>query len=184
MTDNQTEIASAESALGRRIAIDAIRFERTFAAPPARLWAALTTPEGLEPWLGSATLELRTGGVYRVRLNEEVEMVGRIVTLEPPAKLVLAWHEIEGGVATAHATTDDDESELSFELQPEGNGTRLVLVHRLIRAGEAMIGFGAGWHALLEALRASLAGAPAIDVARTYASLQPSYLEAFSDEMQ
>ena len=41
------------------------RIERTveLAAPPDRVWAALTTAEGLSAWFGNeATIDLRPGG--------------------------------------------------------------------------------------------------------------------------
>jgi uncharacterized protein YndB with AHSA1/START domain len=144
------------------------------------VWRALTTPEGLAPWLGKATLELRLDGRFGLQLNDDVFMDGRITALDPPLRLVLAWREIEAGVPTPHATTGNDESELSFELRSEGAGTRLVLVHRRIRPGEQMNGFGAGWHAHLESLLASLGGAPEVDRTDLYQRLHPAYVEAFS----
>ena len=45
------------------------RIERTveIARPPAEVWAALTTAEGLASWFGDeATIELRPGGPARM----------------------------------------------------------------------------------------------------------------------
>ena len=49
------------------------RIERTveIAHPPARVWAALTTAEGLGTWFGNAaTIDLRPGGAARDDLDE------------------------------------------------------------------------------------------------------------------
>src|SRR5258708_5544634 len=37
-------------------------FRRRYTKPVAKVWAALTTPERLEDWLGAANIDLRVGG--------------------------------------------------------------------------------------------------------------------------
>jgi uncharacterized protein YndB with AHSA1/START domain len=65
------------------------RIERTVevAHPPEKVWAALTTAEGLSAWFGNeATIDLRPGGAARMRWNEEgftAEM--RVERVEEPA---------------------------------------------------------------------------------------------------
>ena len=179
MIENDPGSTLVTDALGERVGPDTIRFERRFDASPERVWQALTTPEGLETWLGGATIDLRPGGSFRVQLTPNVTMDGRIRHLEPPAKLTLAWRELEDGALTHHAVTETGESELSFELRADGDGTRLTLVHRLIRAGEPMIGFGAGWHAFLQKLRTSLASSASLDVMEYYERVRPAYVRAF-----
>ena len=39
-----------------------LRFERRLRHAPGRVWAALTTPEGLRGWLAAAEIEPRAGG--------------------------------------------------------------------------------------------------------------------------
>jgi uncharacterized protein YndB with AHSA1/START domain len=154
---NWGEAANAESApLGERIAENAIRFERVLRAPMERVWHALTTPEGLAPWLGAATVDLRAGGAFVLDFGES-EMRGRILTLEPPTRLVLSWQEWADGEVAEYGITPDFHSELSFELEPLPHGTRLTLLHRLIETDEIMASFLGGWHAHLEALHAALA---------------------------
>lgn len=43
-----------------------LRFERRLRLSPERVWAALTTPEGLRCWLAEAALELEPGGTMRL----------------------------------------------------------------------------------------------------------------------
>jgi len=44
-----------------------LRFERRLRHSPERVWAALTTPEGLACWLAEAEIEAKPGG--RMELN-------------------------------------------------------------------------------------------------------------------
>src|SRR5258705_3889151 len=37
-------------------------FRRRYTKPVAKVWAALTTPERLEDWLGAANIDFRVGG--------------------------------------------------------------------------------------------------------------------------
>src|SRR5258706_266915 len=39
-----------------------VAFRRRYTKPVAKVWAALTTPERLEDWLGAANIDLRVGG--------------------------------------------------------------------------------------------------------------------------
>ncbi len=163
---------------GQRIAEDAIRFERRLEAPIDRVWASLTTAEGLAPWLGTARIELRKGGDFIVNLTPDILMAGTILILEPPRLLVIAWHELENGSSTQHATTHDDRSELSFALEVEGDGTRLILTHRLIRGAVTMTEYSAGWHAYLDALASALEPGAPVEVGHRYEKLRPYYEDA------
>jgi uncharacterized protein YndB with AHSA1/START domain len=159
-----------EQHFARRVGDDAIRFERTLAAPPERVWRALTTPEDVAVWLGQlATIEPRVGGRYVVTFDDDDRMNGTIVEIETNRRLVLTWRE------------DPDESLVTFELaRTQNGGTTLVLTHRRVRAGEQTIGLGAGWHTHLDALEAWLVDAAPLDRAAAYASLRPMYVARFA----
>ncbi len=173
-------VSSDDAPLGERIAGNAIRFERTLPAPIERVWEALTTPAGLAPWLGEAAIDLRAGGHFRLDFGES-EMRGRILTLEPPTRLVLFWQEFDvAGPIAEHGVTPDFHSELSFELRALANGTKLTLVHRLIAGGDVMASFLGGWHAHLAALRATLGKSPSPDRGALYELIKPRYDALFS----
>jgi len=121
-----------------------VRFEREYAAPVERVWAAVTDPEQLRLWLaaGGAVLEPRVGGRFEVRMtpDEKETAWGTVLAFEPPRLLEVEWR-FEG----------EDESVLRIELEPRGEATLLVLDHRLLQAGQAP-GYGSGWHAYLDGL--------------------------------
>jgi uncharacterized protein YndB with AHSA1/START domain len=101
------------------------RIERTveLAHPPAEVWAALTTPEGLGTWFGDqATIDLRPGGSAKMTWTGGHVADMRIERVEEPEVFGFTWH-IEG-------LPDDDprRTYVEFTLQPAGAGTRLTVV--------------------------------------------------------
>jgi uncharacterized protein YndB with AHSA1/START domain len=166
----------SENEYGESIGEDTLRFTRRFDALLERVWQALVTPERLGLWLGRATVEARAGGRFEIDFDGENRMDGRILTLESPHRLVLAWHEISDGKASKHATSNNDESRVSFELSAHADGgTMLVFTHCRIRRGDGMIGFGAGWHAHLAALGAAINGSHMPDRDELYERLRGPY---------
>jgi len=102
------------------------RIERTveIAHPPAKVWAALTTAEGLGTWFGhEATIDLRPGGAARMRWTEEgftAQM--RVERVEEPRVFGFTW-----GI---YGLPEDDprRTYVEFTLEPVGAGTRLTMV--------------------------------------------------------
>jgi uncharacterized protein YndB with AHSA1/START domain len=101
------------------------RIERTVevAHPPATVWAALTTAEGLAAWFGNeATIDLRPGGAARMRWTEEgftAEM--RVERVEEPTVFGFTW--------PIFGLPQDDprRTYVEFTLEPAGAGTRLTV---------------------------------------------------------
>ena len=102
------------------------RIERTVevAHPPAKVWAALTTAEGLAAWFGNeAAIDLRPGGAAWMRWNEEgftAEM--RVERVEEPRVFGFTW-----GIYGLPAD-DPRRTYVEFTLEPAGAGTRLTVV--------------------------------------------------------
>jgi uncharacterized protein YndB with AHSA1/START domain len=101
------------------------RIERTVevAHPPARVWAALTTAEGLGAWFGNAaTIDLRPGGVAEMTWTEGHKASMRIERVEEPHVFGYTW-----GI---YGLPDDDprRTYVEFTLVPTGTGTRLTVV--------------------------------------------------------
>jgi len=150
---------------------DTLRFVRHFDASPARVWETITTRAGW-PWVRDMSADLRLGGAFELDFDEDNSMRGRIVTFEPHRLFELEWVEASidepGAAPRLHS-----ESVLSFELEPEGEGTKLTLSHRHVTREEAP-GFGAGWHAHLGRLQVYLAGDD-FELPSMFGALLPKY---------
>ena len=73
------------------------RIERTVevAHPPAKVWAALTTAEGLGAWFGNeAAIDLRPGGSARMRWTGGSTVEMRVERVEEPTVFGFTWHDL------------------------------------------------------------------------------------------
>jgi uncharacterized protein YndB with AHSA1/START domain len=101
------------------------RIERTveLAHPPAKVWAALTTAEGLGTWFGhQATIDLRPGGSAQMTWNSGDKAEIRIERVDEPTTFGFTWH-IYGLPAE-----DPRRTYVEFTLEPVDTGTRLTVV--------------------------------------------------------
>jgi len=115
-----------------------LRMERWLKHPPEKVWRAVTEPERLADWFPERiTPELSEGGTVAY----ESGLTGVVTDLDPPRLIAYTW----------------DTDHLRWELHPDGEGTRLVLLHTFDdRAGAGS--FGAGWHTCIVALALALDG--------------------------
>ncbi len=91
--------------------------------PPAKVWAAITTAEGLGGWFGDkATIDLRPGGMGCVSWSSGDEANLRIERIEEPTVFGFTWH--------INGLSEDDprRTYVEFTLEPMGRGTRLTVV--------------------------------------------------------
>ncbi|MFD5246217.1 SRPBCC domain-containing protein [Amycolatopsis sp. NPDC058340] len=101
------------------------RIERTveIAHPPAKVWAALTTAEGLGTWFGNqASIDLRPGGEAEMKWDEGHKANMRVERVEEPEVFGFTWN--------IYGLPDDDprRTYVEFTLAPNGEGTRLTVV--------------------------------------------------------
>jgi len=101
------------------------RIERTvdLTAPPEKVWAALTTAEGLAAWFGNqATIDLRPGGSAQMKWTEGFTAYMRVERVEEPSVFGFTWH--------IYGLPEDDprRTYVEFTLEPAGAGTRLTVV--------------------------------------------------------
>jgi uncharacterized protein YndB with AHSA1/START domain len=101
------------------------RIERTveLAQPPATVWAALTTAEGLGAWFGNeAAIDLRPGGLARMSWTGGPTVQMRVERVEEPKVFGFTW--------PIFGLADDDprRTYVEFTLEPAGTGTRLTVV--------------------------------------------------------
>jgi uncharacterized protein YndB with AHSA1/START domain len=102
------------------------RIERTveLAHPQEKVWAAITTPEGLSSWFGDEVeIDLRPGGTGEMRwVKEGFTARMRVERVEPPTVFGYTW-----GV---YGLPDEDprRTYVEFTLEPVSGGTRLTVV--------------------------------------------------------
>ncbi len=101
------------------------RIERTveIAHPPAKVWAALTTAQGLGNWFGhKATIDLRPGGSAQMTWDSGDRAEMRIERVEEPTVFGYTWH--------IYGLPEEDprRTYVEFTLEPDGDGTRLTVV--------------------------------------------------------
>ena len=149
-----------------------VRFERWLPGSMDRVWAYLTQPELLRTWLAGAGVQPKMGGSVELRFAEadltdfqpdDCICRGNITRFDPPRTLAYTWKEGE-----------KQESEVSFELAPEGDGVRLTLTHRRAPKSE-LAGFCGGWHIHLTALASRLKGKLPGPFMVAYRAVAPHY---------
>jgi uncharacterized protein YndB with AHSA1/START domain len=101
------------------------RIERTMelAHPRAKVWAALTTAEGLGAWFGQeAGIDLRPGGKAWMKWDNGHKANMRVERVDEPNVFGFTWH--------IYGLPDDDprRTYVEFTLEPDGAGTRLTVV--------------------------------------------------------
>jgi uncharacterized protein YndB with AHSA1/START domain len=108
------------------------RIERTveLAHPPQKVWAAITTAEGLGTWFGNkASVDLRPGGTAQLSWDDGASASLRIERVEEPTVFAYTWH--------IYGLPEDDprRTYVEFTLEPVGAGTRL----RVVESGFAQL---------------------------------------------
>ncbi|WP_405675494.1 SRPBCC family protein [Streptomyces sp. NBC_01511] len=145
----------------------ALRMERRLAHPPQRVWDAITQPAHLAKWFPSeVSVDLRPGGEIGFHFpgDSGPGMTGQVTDADEPRLFAFTW----------------GEDHLRWEITPDGDGSRLSLVHTFgDRFGAAS--FASGWQVCITALGQLLDGAP-VDVGRdTRGTLHEAYLARFGE---
>jgi uncharacterized protein YndB with AHSA1/START domain len=129
-----------------------VRFERRLAHPPERVWRAVTESDELAKWFPARpeiSGERRVGAQLSIVYPDNVEPPdsGEIVELDEPRLFAFTWRSAE-----------QEAQLLRFELEPDGDGTKLVFTHELPKPDSAKV--AAGWQLCLDDLELALAGTP------------------------
>ena len=141
--------------------LPSVTIVRQIKAPLAKVWAAITQPELMMQWWGpdagptlSAEADVRPGGrfsvVFRLLNGEEYNPTGIYQEVIPERKLVLTW-EWTG--------MPEQESLVTFWLEPVDGGTKLTLLHEHLPDEEARQSHEHGWNGLLDKLPVFLGSA-------------------------
>ncbi len=158
-----------------------LRIVRLLPGPIERVWEFLTDPEKRSRWFAGGVTEPRAGGriefvMHHAKLSPDetppekyaqvhepgVTFEGRVLRYEPPH--VLSY------------TFGDEESQVTFELTPQGHQVRLVVTHR--STGEDIkeqFNYAGGWHTHLAILVALLEGSTPPKFWANHARLESHY---------
>ena len=140
-----------------------LRHERTYQAPPDRVFDAWVRPDALAQWFAPSAeyaavvtaLEAHAGGRYRIEMRHQggnVHVVAGVYReLIPPTRIVMTW-AWEGQEALGHTL-------VTVQLTPLGSGTRLVLLHEQFPSDAARAEHEKGWIGCLERLGPAAASA-------------------------
>jgi uncharacterized protein YndB with AHSA1/START domain len=142
-----------------------LRFERRLAHPMEKVWRALTEPAELAHWFpATMETELRVGAPIRFedRNHPGEPLTGEITELDPPRLFAYTW----------------SDSELRWELRPDGAGCVLMFTHTFDDR-PAAASYATGWDGCLDALETSLAGGSSGDPTAQYAERHEAYVDAF-----
>lgn len=146
-----------------------LRFTRTLAHSPEKVWRAITEPEHLLRWFPTTIEGERAAGAtlrFSFPAAQAPPMDGEMLAYEPLSLMELRW----------------GPDVLRLELEPVGDGTRLTLIDILEEHGKAARD-GAGWHVCLDGLAAHLAGGDAArDELSNWKDVHPHYIESFGPE--
>jgi uncharacterized protein YndB with AHSA1/START domain len=139
---------------------NAVVSEIEIAAPPARVFQALTQPDQLMRWWRNEVctpelweVDARPGGRWRCKQKSttmtingrsEFEIAGEIVEIEPPRLLVYTW--------TATWDQQPSSSVVRWELTPNGKGTKVKVTHSGL-APELAKDYSGGWPDVVGRLR-------------------------------
>jgi len=133
--------------------IPKIELTFSYAAPPVKVFAALTEADQLARWfVQGAVTAPRKGGVFRLTWGAYT-MRGRVRSIDPPRKVVLDWVDrFEDGREVV--------TKARFDLQKKGKGTLLTITHSGFKDGKRSIalfgGIRSGWAYYLTNLRSVL----------------------------
>ena len=103
-----------------------VQREITIDAPPSAVFEFLTNPAKMVLWMGTeALLEPWPGGRYRVNVSGHERVRGKVLEIIPDRRLVFTWGWEEGSLPLAPG-----QSTVEISLEPDGDRTRLRLIHR------------------------------------------------------
>jgi uncharacterized protein YndB with AHSA1/START domain len=138
-----------------------LTIKRLLPGPIERVWNYLTDSDLRRQWLAAGAMEMRVGAPLQLTWrNDELtdppgqrpegfgtehSMQSRVIALDPPHKLVIAW---------------GTDGEVSFELAPAGGKVLLTLIHRRLPDRGTTLMVGAGWHMHLDVLAGRMTGTP------------------------
>jgi len=162
-----------------------LTIQRFLPGPIERVWAYLAESDLRRQWLAAGEMEMTVGAPFElVWRNDELttppgqrpegfsaehRMQSRIIELDPPGKLAIAW-----GVS----------GDVTFELEPRGERVLLTVTHRRLPDRATMLKVGAGWHTHLDILVARVSGTEPTPFWDGWSRLHQEYDQRVSANLQ
>ena len=130
---------------------------------PEKVFEAITKPEIARRYWGHENVsDWKRGSTWEhVRANEQrtVELVGKVVEVSPPTRLVITWAN------ASQAADPASYSRVSFDVAAYEEMVRLTVTHDELEAGSGMAkGIQQGWPIVLSSLKSLLETGQGIDV--------------------
>lgn len=130
---------------------DVVQREIRVEAGPEHVFGYFTDPERMVRWMGTeATLDPRSGGVFRVVIDGQYVASGHYVEVVPDSRVSFTWGW-EGEVPP-----EPGSSTVEVDLLPDGDATIVRLTHRGLPE-EAREIHGHGWDRFLPLLAEAVA---------------------------
>ena len=139
--------------------VDQVVVRKVIPAARERVFRHWTEPDLLRRWWGpdqftcpEATVDLRTGGTYRLLMQAPgggplMSVTGTYHEVTPPSRLVYTWRWDTGPAAS------DDESVVTVQFDElEEGGTEVIITHDRFPAGHDSSPYATGWEQAMEKL--------------------------------
>lgn len=131
-----------------------VRVDQFLTHPPAKVWRALTEPDLLARWLAPGDFRLEVGHRYTMRAYAmpgtgfSGTIQAEVLAYEQERKLRIGWRDADPDSPHGADWT------ITWELSPEGHGTRLFLIHEGFDADnplqqQARRVMGGGWRGIV-----------------------------------
>ena len=134
----------------------AIVYTIYIAAPPEKVWQALTTAEFSRQYFFAFAVEMepRVGGSFIVRAGDgSTHIDGEVLACDPPRKLSVTWNVNWPGLVEKLGHTV-----VTYEIAQAGDAVRLTMTesHERELPEDILSGGRAGWPAILSSLKSVL----------------------------
>ena len=130
---------------------------------PQKVFDAITQPEIARRYWGHENVsDWKPGSGWqhvRADAQRKVQLVGKVVEVAPPTRLVITWASPE------RANDPAGTSRVTFDVAPYDGMVRLTVTHDELEAGSGMAkGIQQGWPIVLSSLKSLLETGQGIDV--------------------
>jgi uncharacterized protein YndB with AHSA1/START domain len=130
---------------------------------PQKVFEAITKADIARRYWGHENVsDWKPGSKWEhIRANDErtVELVGQVIEISPPSRLVISWAN------ASQASDPASYSRVTFEIEEYESMARLIVTHDGLKAGSGMEnGIKKGWPIVLSSLKSFLETGRSLDV--------------------